>query len=146
MERTFIRVRSIRDIIISSVLLISGCVLVALPTSTSVNIVGFFLIITGLLLAFVLKTAYKDSISGEKFAKKERYFSQEMHEKLKGSLTCPDKLDLSAEDRGSTLRLDVYYTRTKVYVQLFEYIPHTYEPCSAMHEHTYEKCRKLIKN
>lgn len=135
MEREFIRVRSIKDIIVSSLILISGCVLVALPTSASINIAGFFLIITGFILALVLKTAYKDNISGEKFLKMERFFSQEMHEKLKAALTCPKILNLSSENNGSTLRLDVYYNNTKVYVQLFEYVPHTYEPCSPIIEH-----------
>lgn len=145
MEREFIRVRSAKDIIISSVSLISGCILVMLPTSDAVNITGFFLILAGLLLAFVLKTAYKDSASGEKFSKKEKFFSQEMHEKIKSALTCLDKMDLSAEDKGSSIRLDIYYNKTKAYVQMFEYIPHTYEPCSAMYEHTYENCHKLIR-
>lgn len=144
MEREFIRVRSVKDIIVSSLLIVSGCILVALPTSTAVNIAGFFLCITGLLLAFIMKTAYKDSISGEKFAKKERFFSHEKLDMLKSSLTCPDKIDLSKEDNGSSIRLDIYHNKTKVYVQLFEYIPHSYEPCSAMHEHAYEKANKML--
>lgn len=135
MEREFIRVRSVKDIIVSSLILITGCILVMLTESTAANIGGFFLILTGLLLAFLLKTAYKDNVSGEKFIKKERFFSQEKHESLKAALTCPKHLNLSGEDNGSTLRLDVYYNNSKVYVQLFEYVPHTYEPCSPIIEH-----------
>ena len=145
MEREFIRVRSVKDIIVSSLLIISGCVLVALPTSTAVNITGFFLCITGLLLAFIMKTAYKDSISGEKFAKKERFFSHEKLDMLKSSLTCPDKIDLSKEDNGSSIRLDIYHNKTKVYVQLFEYIPYKYESCSKMYEYDLARVGKLIK-
>ena len=77
MEREFIRVRSVKDIVISSLLLIAGTVLVFLPTSDSINIAGFFMLLTGLLLFFVLKSAYKDNVSGEIFTKKERFFSQE---------------------------------------------------------------------
>lgn len=144
MEKNFIRVRSIKDIIISSLLIIAGCILVSITSSDSVNIAGFFLILAGLALAFILKTAYKDSDSGEKFMKKERYFSQEMHEKLKSALTCPTSLDPDLENRGSSLRLDIYYSKSKVYVQLFEYVPYKYEPCSAIHEHSFEKANKLI--
>ncbi len=135
MEREFIRVRSIKDIIISSLLLIAGTVLVIIPTSDPINITGFFLLLTGLLLFFVLKSAYKDSVSGKVFTKKERFFSQDMHEKLKKALTCPKDIDFSTEDKGSTLRLDIYFNKTKVFVQLHEYVPHTYEPCSPLVEY-----------
>ena len=85
MEKNFVRVRSIKDIIISSALIISGCILVSIPSSESVNIAGFFIVVTGLFLAFILKTAYKDNESGEKYVKKERFFGNEMHEKLKSA-------------------------------------------------------------
>ena len=144
MEKNFVRVRSIKDIIISSSLIIAGCILVSIPSSDSANIAGFFIVVTGLLLAFILKTAYKDSDSGEKFIKKERYFGNEMHDKLKSALACPTVLDKNHENRGSSLRLDIYYSKSKVYVQLFEYVPYKYEPCSSMHEHSFEKANKLI--
>lgn len=144
MEKNFIRVRSIKDIIISSSLIIAGCILVSLPSSDSANIAGFFIVVTGLVLAFILKTAYKDNESGERFTKKERYFGNEMHDKLKSALACPTSLDLNQENRGSSLRLDIYYSKSKIYVQLFEYVPYKYEPCSAMHEHSYDKANKLI--
>ena len=144
MEKNFIRVRSIKDIIISSSLIIAGCILTTIPSSTALNITGFFTVVAGLILAFILKTAYKDDDSGEKFTKKERYFSQEMHEELKSALTCPTSLDPDLENRGSSLRLDIYYSKSKVYVQLFEYVPYKYEPCSAIHEHSFEKANKLI--
>ena len=144
MEKNFVRVRSIKDIVISSSLIIVGCILVSIPSSDSVNIAGFFIVVTGLLLAFILKTAYKDSDNGEKFTKKERYFGNEMHDKLKSALACPTTLDPKYENRGSSLRLDIYYSKSKVYVQLFEYVPYKYEPCSSMHEHSFEKANKLI--
>ena len=65
MEREFSRVRSIKDILISSLLIISGCVLVTLPTSESINILGFFLIGTGIILAIFLRSGYKDQLTGK---------------------------------------------------------------------------------
>jgi hypothetical protein len=44
MQKTFIRVRSAKDITIFSTLIILGSVLVALPTSAGINIAGFFMI------------------------------------------------------------------------------------------------------
>ena len=74
MEKEFSRVRSAKDITITATLIITGCVLVALPTSASINITGFFLIFTGLILAFVLRTGYKDNETGEKYSKMDIEF------------------------------------------------------------------------
>ena len=71
MEKTFIRVRSVKDIAIFSTLIIIGSVLVALPTGTGINIAGFFMIFAGIILALILRTAYKDTETGEKFLYKE---------------------------------------------------------------------------
>lgn len=140
----FIRVRSVKDIVISSILVIAGTALVFIPESEPLNILGFFVIVTGLVLAFVLKTAYKHSATGEKLQKKELYYSNEMREKLKSALTSP--MDFKhAEAKGSTLRMDVYYSKSRAYLQLFEYVPYKYEPCSKMYEHDIIKVGKLIK-
>ena len=58
MEKEFIRVRSIKDIVIFVSLIVAGSVLIALPTGASVNITGFFLIFAGLILALVMKTGH----------------------------------------------------------------------------------------
>ena len=67
MEKTFIRVRSVKDIVIFSSLIILGSILVALPTGAGINIAGFFMIFAGIILALVLRTGYRDTDSGEKF-------------------------------------------------------------------------------
>ena len=43
MEKSFIRVRSVKDILISSSLIVLGSILVALPTGAGINIAGFFM-------------------------------------------------------------------------------------------------------
>lgn len=55
MEKTFDRVRSVKDIAISAVILAAGCICIVLPTSTPVNITGFFLIFTGTILFLILQ-------------------------------------------------------------------------------------------
>ena len=59
----------------------------------------------------------------------------------------PDSIDLTQVDKGRSIRLDVYYSKStgKAYLQLFEYIPYRYEPCSKTYEHEVEKVYKLIK-
>ena len=148
MEKTFIRVRSVKDITIFSSLVIIGCILVALPTGVSVNITGFFMIFTGLILAFVLKSAYKDTETGLKYQKKEHYFQQAMNAPISSALASrPGSIDLSEAEKGNAVKLDVYYSKTsgKAYLQLFEYVPYRYEPCSKVYEHELESVGKLIR-
>ena len=148
MEKTFIRVRSIKDIVIFVSLVIAGSVLILLPTGAAVNITGFFLIFAGLILAFVLKSGYKDTETGERFMKVEHYFQQAMNAPISAAITSkPETIDLSEEDKGNAIRLDVYYSKSsgKAYLQLFEYVPYKYEPCSKIYEHNIVNVSKLIK-
>ena len=148
MEKTFIRVRSIKDITIFVTLIIIGSVLVALPTGTGINIAGFFMIFAGIILALVLRTGYKDTETGEKFLFKEYYFQQAMNAAIASVLESkPESIDLREADKGNAVRLDVYYSKAsgKAYLQLFEYVPYKYEPCSDMVEHDIARVEQLIK-
>ena len=148
MEKTFIRVHSIKDIVIFISLLVLGGILVAVPTGDAVNITGFFLIFAGAILALVLKTGYKDVETNEKYIKKERYFQQTMHAAIVDAIASkPDSIDLSQENKGNALKLDIYFSKAtgKAYIQLFEYVPYTYQPCSKMYEYEISKVGKLIK-
>jgi hypothetical protein len=136
MEKTFIRVRSAKDITIFSTLIILGSVLVALPTGA------------GIILALVLRTGYEDTETGEKFLLKEYYFQQAMNTAISNALESrPDSIDLNEADKGNALKLDIYYSRrcSKAYLQLFEYIPYRYEPCSRMYEYEAGRVEKLLK-
>ena len=148
MEKEFIRVRSVKDIVVSSSLVIAGSVLLALPTNEAINIAGFFMIMTGILLAFVMKTAYMDTVTKEKFQKKEFFFQHAMYASLSSAVASkPESVDLTEADKGNSLRLDVYVCRSsgKAYLQLFEYVPYKYEPCSQIHEHAIDRVEKLLK-
>lgn len=148
MEKTFIRVHSIKDIVIFISLLVLGGILVAVPTSDAVNITGFFLVFAGAILALVLKTGYKDVETNVKYIKKERYFQQAMHAAIADAIASkPDSIDLSQENKGNAIKLDIYFSKAygKAYVQLFEYVPYTYQPCSKMYEYEISKVSKLIK-
>lgn len=148
MEKTFIRVRSAKDITIFASLIILGSVLVALPTGAGINIAGFFMIFAGIILALMLKTGYKDVETNVRYQKKEHYFQQAAKPEISSTLESrPGSIDLSQADKGNAVKLDIYYNREagKAYVQLFEYIPYRYEPCSKVYEHEISKVEKLIK-
>lgn len=148
MEKTFVRVHSIKDIVIFISLLVLGGILVAVPTSDALNITGFFLVFAGAILALVLKTGYKDVETNVKYIKKERYFQQAMHAAIADAIASkPDSIDLSQENKGNAIKLDIYFSKAtgKAYIQLFEYVPYTYQPCSKMYEYEISKVGKLIK-
>lgn len=148
MEKNFIKVRSAKDITISAALTIAGGVLVALPTATSVNILGFFMIFAGILLFLMLRTGYKDQETGTRYCKNEHFFSQTERTQIADSIASkPSAVNLSEEDKGNALRLDVFYSNAsgKAYVQLFEYIPYKYEPCSRQFEYSVSEVSNLIK-
>ena len=148
MEKSFTKVRSIKDIIISAILVVSGVLLLVFPTGAGINIAGFFMIFTGVLLALLLRTEYHDTETGEKYLKKEHYFQQEMNPLIVSALESrPESIDLSQANKGSTVKLDIYYSRTtgKSYLQLFEYIPYRYDPCSRIYEYELSKVEHLIK-
>ena len=148
MEKEFSRVRSAQDIIVSLILIVGGAVLVAMPTSQSVNIVGFFLIFAGLILVFVLKTCYRLDGTRETYKKAEKFFAQSKKDSFTAALNSdPSKIDMAEENKGNGLRVDVFYsTKTgKAYCRLYEYIPYRYEPCTPYYEFPVEKVENLIK-
>ena len=148
MEKVFSRVRSAKDITITTSLIIAGSVLIALPTSASINILGFFMICAGLILVFVLKTGYKDEETGHRYCKIEKYFEHTKKNDIAASLEKAFKnIDGIIEDQGNGIRLDIYYSNesSKVYSQLFEYIPYDYEPCTRQYEHELSQVSNLFK-
>ena len=148
MEKEFIRVRSIKDIVIFVSLIVAGSVLIALPTGAAVNITGFFLIFAGLILALAMKTGHKDPSTGETFMKKELYFQQTQHAAIMSAIAAkPESVDMREAEKGNSIKLDIYYRKSsgKEYLQLFEYVPYKYEPCSKVYEHEICKVEKLIK-
>ncbi len=148
MEKEFSRVRSAQDIIVSLILIVGGAILVAMPTSQSVNIVGFFLIFAGLILVFVLKTSYRLDGTKETYKKSEKFFAQSKKDSFTAALTSDlSKIDLSEENKGNGLRIDIFYSRKtgKAYCRLYEYIPYRYEPCTPYFEYPVEKVEKLVR-
>ena len=147
MEKTFIRVRSAKDIILSSSFIIIGCILIALPTDVGMNIIGFLLICTGIIFVLILHSGYKDADTGFRYRKVEHYFKQEMNPIIRSALESkPDSIDLSQANKGSTVKLEIYFSNAsgKAYLQLFEYIPYNYEPCSKMYEYEMGRIEKIL--
>lgn len=148
MNKEFIRVRSTKDITLSTIILAAGTVCIVLPLPTSVKIFGFVLLFTGIVLFLTCKTAYKDTETGVKYSKKERFFAQGLRQSISDAIASkPENVNLAEEDKGNGVRLDIYHSKEagKAYVQLFEYIPYKYEPCSVIYEYEVSEVNNLIK-
>ena len=146
--KNFRRTRSARDLCVSLSLLIVGSVLIALPTTISINILGFFMIFAGILLTIFMKTGYKDNETGLRYNKEEIFFDKSHLSRLAQRI--PAKIcvsDIKDKDHGNGIRLDIYYNKSvgKSYVQLFKYVPYKYEPYTEMYEYTYDNVSEIVK-
>ena len=101
-----------------------------------------------IFVGIFMKSGYKDETSGINFSKKELYFDKSRQVELSKAL--PVRLcasDIKVNNEGNGIRLDIYHNKTvgKGYVQLFEYVPYSYEPCTGMYEHSYESLSEILK-
>lgn len=148
MKNKFIRVRSTKDIIISAALLILGVALVVLTNIEAANICGYLLALTGLVLLPVLKTAYRDAETKALYFKKDLYFLREMKDSIIKALeSSPEKIDMSQAGKGQVLLLRVYYSKSaaRAYMQLSEYVPHEYKPCTEVCVYDISQVGGLLK-
>ena len=123
------------DVVISTSIIVLGCILAIVPLGAGVAIGGYMLIILGFLLALMMKSEYREELSGEKYQKQEYFFPKEEKNQLLSAIaSAPGKIDLREQGKGQVLRLDLYYSKAldKCYIQLFEYVPYQYAPCSQM--------------
>lgn len=148
MNKNFSKIRTITDVMISSILLVSGIVLVVLPTSVSVNVFGLLALIVGVLLLAVLKTGWQDTATKEHYCKKYMYFPKSSKTEILDALAHHvEDIDAPGDGKNGELRMDVYYNKQshKAVICLFEYVPYSYEPVSPALECTTDKIKKLLE-
>ena len=148
MEKKFIRVRSAKDILIFSSLLATGIVLALIMDTAEIHFVGYAFIAIGALGFCFLKSGYKDVETKEIYFAKEFSFPGNMKSSILSALDLsPGAIDLTQDGKGEALMLKMYCSKTsgKAYLQLFEFVPHQYEPCSKMYEYEISKIANLLK-
>lgn len=147
MEKKFVKVRSVKDIVVFTSFVIAGCALALLPESVGANIGGYILILAGFILAFMLKSAYEDMDTRQKYVKKEYFFGSEMRSSIEKAIgSNPSSLNLKEEGKGQSLKVVMFSSKSadKAYLQLFEYIPYEYQPKSEVFEYGYSAVEKLV--
>lgn len=148
MKTQFIKVRTTKDITIFTSLILIGVILIALPTQMGATIAGATLAIIGIVLIPLLKSGYRHRDSTETYRKLEHYFQQTKKSSLTSAISSkPETIELPKEQGSNALRLDIYFSRSanKAYVQLFEYVPYEYEPCTEIYEYEASRVENLIK-
>ena len=148
MKNKFIRVRSTKDIIISAALLVLGVALIVFTNIEAANISGYMFVVIGLVLLPVLKTAYRDAETKALYFKKDLYFLREMKDSIIKALeSSPEKIDMSQAGKGQVLLLRVYYSKSaaRAYMQLSEYVPHEYKPCTEVCVYDISQVEGLLK-
>lgn len=148
MNQQFIKVRSLRDITIFASLILIGTILALLPYGMGLNIAGYTLIIIGIVLALILKSAYREVNNPGIYYKRELFFEPKLkNEILRTIERDPSRLSLSEEGKGLSIRLDLYYSNTSssAFLQLFEYVPYEYTAISEVVECDRSKVKHIIK-
>ena len=148
MEQRFIKVRSIKDIVKFTSLITIGLVFTVIPEVVEAHLAGYALISIGAVLTFFLKSGFKDIETQEIYFKREFLFSGNMKTSILSAIaSSPESIDISQEDKGQELILQMYYGKTsgKAYLQLFEFVPHQYVPCSEVYEYEISKIANLLK-
>ena len=148
MNKQFIKVRSIKDIIISSSVILAGFILTLLSLGTGATLAGCTIIVVGVILALILKSAYREVNNPGIYYKKE-YFFEPKHkvELIRAIEHNPTKIDLSDEGKGLSIRLDLYYSRVsqRAFLQLFEYVPYEYIAVSEVTECDRYEVKHIIR-
>ena len=147
MEQRFIKIRSTKDIIIFTLFIIAGILLIILPEDVGANMGGYTLIIIGVIIARILKSDYCDKQELKRYHKRQLYFSSEQQSQLRKAVASrPNEIAISEEIAGQTLRLDIYYSyqANRAFIQLFEYIPHEYCPCTEVYNYNLAEIKNLI--
>lgn len=147
MEKKFVKVRSVKDIVVFTFFVIAGCALAILPESVGANIGGYILILAGFILAFMLKSAYEDMDTRQKYVKKEFFFGPELRASIEKAIgSNPSSLNLKEEGKGQSLKVVIFSSKSadKAYLQLFEYIPYEYQAKSEVFEYGYSAVEKLV--
>lgn len=147
MEKEFVRVRSVRDIVLSAILLVAGVALFFVD-STSVNIFGACLAVPGVLMLLFLKTDYKDTESGAHFRRVIKYYPASRKSEVLGALkSSPAQYNWVEGNSANGLMVDIYVglKEDKVFLRVSEFIPYSYEPCSEWFSYSKAEAGDLAK-
>ena len=147
MDKEFVLVRSMRDVVISIIVAVTGIILIICPLSVSVNILGAVIAVPGLLMLFFFKSDYKDVQTGQRYSHKIKYYPASRKLEILDALgKDPSRINWNESASSEGLMLDIFIGKNneRVFVRLSEFVPYNYEPCSKWFSYDEDKVSSLI--
>ena len=142
MEINIKSVHTVKDLVISAIVLAAGIGLYFVNTGLGV-IIG----VCGLLLLLFYKTGHKREGEDIVLRKKAIDIAHHCRESLKGFLDGKDvEPEINTSENGGVIRLETYYNADAAvaYAQLFDFSNYTYEPATEIVELRGPRAEKLI--
>ena len=142
MEITFKKVHTVKDLAISTIVLLAGVGLFFVNKGLGITIA-----VCGLAMFLLYKGGYKKDGKGIVFQKKSEDLCKackpSIVEYLNGKDVSPQ---IKKGNEGGSVRLDVYYNAAAgiAYAQLFDFLNYSYEPGTDVVELHSPKADKLI--
>ena len=145
MNKTIKKARSTYDMGFSAAIIITGALTAGISTSGAITLMGIFFIAVGLVCWFILKSAYIDLETSRKLKKAEVFYPVDYKQNLLNAvMNTPEQLSSFPQSPMNTLKLSIYYNEDDMYLQLFEYIPCEYKPCTRLVKHKTCDISKLV--
>ncbi len=146
MKQEFIKIRTYKDIIISSVILAAGFFQSFFTEIVPLQITGYLFIIIGVILFFTLKSRYRNVETGELFDKKVKFFDISQKSVILAALeNDPKQIDMNLEGKGSGVILDIFFNQNDAYVQAYTFCSGQYEPNGEMRHFTAAQVAKMVQ-
>ena len=142
MEYNFKRVHTVKDLSISTIVLLAGIGLFFVSKGLGISVAVF-----GLLRFLIYKGGYKKNGYGVVLTKKSEDLCKACKPSILNFLGGKDvKPVIKKGNEGGSVRLDVYYNRAGsiAYAQLYEFCNYTYEPVTEIVELKGNKAEELI--
>ncbi len=142
MEIKLKKVHTVKDLVISAIVLVAGIGLYFVNAGLGVTIAA-----CGLLLLVFYKAGYKREGEDVVLRKAALDVSHSCRDSLKGFLEGKDvEPEVNTNINGGVIRLEVYYNADAAiaYAQLFDFSNYTYEPATEIVELRGPKAEKLI--
>ena len=142
MEIKFKSVHTVKDLVISAIILAAGIGLFFINQG-----LGAMICVCAALMLFFYKSGHRRE--GENIILKKKAFdiSHDCRESLKGFLDGKDvEPEIDPAGNGGVVRLEVYYNAEAAvaYAQLFDFSNYTYEPATEIVELRGDRAEKLI--
>lgn len=130
------KARTKYDMLFTSIITFIGITTCVIATSGVTIIMGVTFIIAGMVCWFMFKSGYIDTVSKQNLTKTEVYYAIEHKQGIIDAvLNDPKRLSQYPKCSMNTIKLDIYYNNEDAYVQMYEYIPCSYKPCTKLIKH-----------